>query len=47
MTDSDKNIFSNEKKIIFIEEYCKRHNIPVVDSFKNRTILVGTKQYKK
>jgi hypothetical protein len=47
INDSDKNIFSNEKKIIFIEEYCKRHNIPVVDSFKNRRILVGTKQYKK
>jgi hypothetical protein len=31
---NNKNIFSNTAKIDFIEEYCKKHNITIVDSFK-------------
>jgi hypothetical protein len=32
----NKNIFSSPSKISFIEEYCKLHNISIVDSFKIR-----------
>ena len=34
--ETDKNIFSKEKKVKFILEYCENNSVPVVDSFTRR-----------
>lgn len=34
--NNDKNIFSNQDKVAFIQSYCESNGITVVESFKNR-----------